>query len=781
MFAGANHESSRMKGMRSLLFELPIVMVLTLLITGSGGFLQNVYGATAVVGKVTATSGNVRTEASTSSGVAFCVGNGDEVAVLGKGKAKDGTVWYKVSIGDQTGYIRSDLVSITDKTIEVSDSLVPGNEKAQATSATDNTNAANATDNKTTDENTQADTSDSKRTGTPGSINASYVRMRSSASTSSNVVKYLDLGASVEILGEGKAADSHIWYQIRVGEDVGFVRSDFVNKTDDTTSQNGDNATGESDENSTGDADNTENGQTTDASTDETAKNPEDNVAENQEVAPDSTENVQGAEGTVRGTAVRVRNTPVTGAVVCQLSNGHPVVVTGLEQGSDGTNWYGVTFSYMGNVKTGFIRSDFVTKPETVETETAELGDEDFENMISSFPDSYKNSLRVLHKDHPNWRFEMVNTGLEWNDALTAESSVGKNLVTKNSVASWKSTATQAYNKASNTWYTFDGGSWVSASSELIAFYMDPRNFLNDEGVFQFEELNYNENQNADGVNKMLAGTFMASAFTDTDGNTGNYADVFVMAGQAVGISPYLLAGRAVQEQGINGQSQSISGVVPGYEGYFNYYNIGAYAYAGRTATINGLVYAKGTDETSLRPWNTRVKSIYGGSVYIADNFVKRGQDTLYFQKFNVVNAENTIYSHQYMSNIQAAASEAARLKMAYEGSDSVLTFKIPVYNNMPQTACVKPTSDASPNAYLESITVDGYELMPAFSGANEKYTVAVSSEVTSVTISAKAVSDASTVVGTGTYNLNEGSTDLYITCKAQNGSLKKYTITVKR
>ena len=111
--------------------------------------------------------------------------------------------------------------------------------------------------------------------------------------------------------------------------------------------------------------------------------------------------------------------------------------------------------------------------------------------------------------------------------------------------------------------------------------------------------------------------------------------------------------------------SQSISGRVPGYEGYFNYFNIGAFAANGRTPTINGLIYAKGSDENYYRPWNTRYRSILGSDKYLADRYIERRQNTLYFEKFNVVNKENGIYSHQYMSNIQAASAEQGRVKKA--------------------------------------------------------------------------------------------------------------------
>lgn len=802
MFAKTIHKARTMKGVSGFLMNVSIAAALGIALSGSGLFIQNVYGATVPVGTVTASSAFARSDASSTAGINFCVKNGEEVALLATKKDSSGMKWYKVSIGDSVGYVRSDLISDSKKTTEVNDSLVPSRSDAQASSTSEDKSKEDSSKKNESEKTENADSENADnakiqekkdneaKSGTAGVVNASYVRVRSTASVESQMVKYLDKGDLVTVLGEGKAQDGHIWYQVKVGDQIGFIRSDYVNKTTESNDRSEDaNADDEGNKSEADDSEieKSEEDKATEANADTDKNSEEDNnteteatqdASDNSDASNANEEKQSGAEAVIKGTAVRVRNLPVSGNVVCQLSNGHPIIVDGQEQAEDSNEWCKVRFSYMGNLKEGYVRSDFVNRINVEPEEIVGESDEEFENHIADFPSSYKNSLRLLHNAHPNWKFELVNTGLEWNDALTAESSVGKNLVAKNSVASWKSTATQAYNKANNTWYTFDGGSWVSASTELIAFYMDPRNFLNDSGIYQFENLDYKESQNVEGTARILEGTFMANDFVDTDGANGNYAQVFVNAGQSVGVSPYLLAGRAVQEQGINGLSQSIAGNVPGYEGFFNYYNVGAFAYGGRSATINGLGYAKGTDETNLRPWNTRAKSIYGGAVYIADNFVKKGQNTLYFQKFNVVNKENNIYSHQYMSNIQAASSESARLKLAYTGEEE-LTFRIPVYNNMPQVACSQPTSDSSPNAYLESISVDCGELTPGFSGAIEKYSVNAAPDKSNVTISAKAVSDKSSIVGEGTYELKQGENVFSLICKSQSGAVKKYTITV--
>ncbi len=828
-------------------------------------FPVTAYSATVSSGTVKAKSGFVRSAASAQSAVSFCVSSGNEVAILGEEKGKDGKTWYKVAVGTSTGYIRSDLVTKSDKKVNVSDSLT-GKSQTQQTTAT--ASAATAAAQTSTAKTATAST------GT-GTVKGTYVRMRKDASVGSGVVTYLDDGSSVTILAEGKASDGQIWYQVKKGDQTGFVRSDLINKTSQVqttapavaaaTTTAAASTTTSASTSSAGSTKTIEPGSglvkgtnvrirssasiagnivgtvssgcelklvgvekapdrewikveatvqgksvsgyiardyvtvtkevkevtqtvqtivgsdsgTTNTASTGTSTNTSTNSGGTTKTVSDNTGPAEGS-ASIKGVGVRIRQSPVDGNVVCQLSSGHPLTISKETSGSDNYTWYQVSFSYLGSEKEGYVRSDLVVRAEGGREE-APKGSEDFEESIEDLPESYKNSLRAIHAKHPGWKFETVDTGLEWADALKAESSVGKNLVSKNSIASWKSTAPQAYNQASNQWYTFDGGSWASASPELIAYYMDPRNFLNESGIYMFEKLDYSDSQTSGSVSKMLAGTFMSGEVTDTDGATYTYADKFREVGEQTGVSPYLLAGRALQEMGVKGTSQSCSGKVSGYENYFNFFNVGAYAYSGRSATINGLIYAKGSDEEYARPWNTRAKAIYGGAKYLSEKYVSKGQNTLYFQKFNVVNKENTLYSHQYMSNIQAASSESSRLQLAYLGDDEVLTFRIPYYRNMPDTLCQKPTSDSNPNTYLATLTVSGGDLSPAFSGVTDKYTVNVDSDTETVEIKATAVCSSSSVGGTGTYEIEPGANTLYVSCKAQNGAVKTYTITVNR
>ena len=163
-------------------------------------------------------------------------------------------------------------------------------------------------------------------------------------------------------------------------------------------------------------------------------------------------------------------------------------------------------------------------------------------------------------------------------------------------------------------------------------------------------------------------------------------------AANSSGVSPYYLAARIRQEIGVNG-SDSIYGIYKGYEGYYNFYNIGANS--GEDPIGNGLKYASNsTMGKYLLPWNDPIKAIKGGAIWIATNYIAVGQDTLYFQKFDVVSNGTTLYNHQYMQNIFAARSEGYTTYSTYNKLgllDNNYNFIIPVYENMPITLSQEP------------------------------------------------------------------------------------------
>lgn len=331
-----------------------------------------------------------------------------------------------------------------------------------------------------------------------------------------------------------------------------------------------------------------------------------------------------------------------------------------------------------------------------------------YSSELAKFPSSYQTYLKRLHEKHPNWIFVAVDRDLNWDDIVTAESVSGtskgtnRSLLPKTSGGLLLSKAGTDYNTSKGEYIPKDGSTWVSASKPAVAYYADPRNFLTDNYIYMFEALNYDSAYHKiDGVRNVLSGTDLYGnkqiSYTMTDGKTTTlknmtYEQAIFAAGAKNKVSPLFLAAKIRQETGAKLTNGSISGKFSyggkSYRGYYNYYNIGAYSTSTGSAIENGLVFARGGKDklkTYGRPWTSPVLAIDGGAEYIAKAYISRGQNTVYFQKFNMVSAP--YYQHQYMQNLTAAASEARTTYNSYSKMgilNDAFVFHIPVYKNMP-------------------------------------------------------------------------------------------------
>lgn len=666
--------------------------------------------------------------------------------------------------------------------------------------------------------------------------------------------------------------------------------------------------------------------------------------------------------GTVNTDRLNVRSGPGTNySKNGTISLNTPVNINSSTTGDDGYVWYQI--SYSGG--SGYVRSDYIYV-----NQVYYASDGDFENYLTSqgFPESYKNGLRGLHEQYPNWIFEAQHTGLDWNSVLSGETVIGKSLVSSTSISSWKSIQEGAFDWANNYWPGFDGSSWVQASEALVAHYLDPRNFLQDPYIFQFEIQYYDPSiQTREGLVTMLQGTFLegdaivpvadskisggtiipgstytpgqsassgdlgsgassssygpggssgSSVNSDSSGSSGSssdvefvgpgfslnsdsttyskgdiiltepisiasfvddfigtinsfaagwvsedsstgriwryvnddgtnlnsgwywldgnldgiaecyyfysdgtmaastyvdtwlvdsegrwvengviqtrssdisqgssgvsgelksvpYADIIMEAAAESQVSPYVIAATILQEQG-SGTSDLISGENSSYPGVYNFFNIGAYAHDGMGVVEAGLNYASGQGWTSIE------KSIIGGASEYGSNYVSRGQDTYYLKKFNVQG--NNLYNHQYMTHVIAAAAEGGRVSSAYGSlKNSVLRFKIPVYNNMPETPCELPQGDGSPNNKLQNLYVDGFSLTPTFDMDTETYSLIVDGSVASINVTAVTIDSGASVSDAGKVNLVSGLNYIDINVTAENGTVRTYRINVTR
>lgn len=460
------------------------------------------------------------------------------------------------------------------------------------------------------------------------------------------------------------------------------------------------------------------------------------------------------------------------------VSYGDSLTILSETTDSSGSKWYKIS---CGNV-TGYVSAAYV---QLTSSGSQSSSDADFESYMTKqgFPESYKPYLRKLHEQHPKWIFTAQKLGVNWNTALKEECVVGRNLVHSSALASWKSMEKGAYDFNGGYWYGLDG-SWVAASKEIIMYYMDPRNFLNDTYIFMFENQSYDPSyQTESGVKTILADTFMSGSYTCPDTKKKyTYSQTFMDAAKKSGVSPYHLASRCRNEQGVNGAPQSL-GTVKGYENYFNFFDIQAYATSTMTAAEMGCKYAKTTNPTYLLPWTNQYKSIVGGSIFLGTGYITKGQDTLYLQKFDMVDGGNGLYYHQYMTCVFGQANEAISLKNAYSQDilNSAMEFKIPVYNNMPDKLCPKPTSSGDNNNYLKSLSVSGTSISPKFDKFTASYTAKVNAEVSSVTINANPLGKSAKVSGKGKVSLKTGENTVKVTCTAASGVKRTYTIKITR
>ena len=162
-------------------------------------------------------------------------------------------------------------------------------------------------------------------------------------------------------------------------------------------------------------------------------------------------------------------------------------------------------------------------------------------NFDQMYP-GYRTLINTLAVNHPTWTFNLYETGLDWNTVVSNESRHGKNLVQVGYYTSdWGCSCNTAY----------DGASWKCASHAAVSYMMDPRHFLNEYDVFQFQELNSSNGDEA-AVRSMISGTFMDTDAIQEQSNSGSVLSL----GQ----------GYDVNDDGINE-----------YVGVYNLFNIGAY------------------------------------------------------------------------------------------------------------------------------------------------------------------------------------------------------------
>ena len=394
---------------------------------------------------------------------------------------------------------------------------------------------------------------------------------------------------------------------------------------------------------------------------------------------------------------------------------------------------------------------------------------EQFKNK--GFPDSYIPYLNYLHQKYPNWQFIPKQTNLIFSVAVDSEE--GKNYIQNNNPNFITSS------------YPAEGSSWYYANSEVIAFYMDPRNWLTEERIFMFEKQDYSSSL------EEQYPTLIKAIFGDGKLASDEYTIPMFNAGKANQISPLLIATRIRLEVSANGSASTdgheFTWKGQTYSGFYNFFNIGAYEVTidgvDYSSVTRGLAYAAKLVERDGELWNNIETAITEGSRFLANGYVTKGQGTLYYQKFNVSpDAYYSTYTHQYMTNVQAPATEGSQSYNSYKNTNMLnqpLLFEIPIYQNMPQYTSLPNTGDTNNN--LKALEVKGYSLTPEFDSDILSYETYVPTSTSKITIEAIPETTLSTITGTGEIELPDEENTITITVKSQVGVEKKYTITIKK
>ncbi|MBQ8638253.1 MAG: hypothetical protein IJ468_03710 [Lachnospiraceae bacterium] len=488
------------------------------------------------------------------------------------------------------------------------------------------------------------------------------------------------------------------------------------------------------------------------------------------------------------------RSASAESAVLVTVPEGTELSVIALVLENGDPVWYQVIFQLDDYSYEAYVRPDSVV----IQSSGIQLFSLEDVDQTDAFPEDYQVLIRQLKEAHPNWAFQPLYVGIEFEEAVSKQREVvNRNLVPLSYPLAWRSMETLGknsqgkvynYDWRTDTWFLWEPTN-VAASEQAVRYCLDPRNFINETYIFMFEKLQYEaECQSVETVNALLKGTFMYD--TSVPGEDFTYAWLLHWIGEKYNVNPVMLASRIRQEQGVYGTSELISGTYPEYENLYNYFNINASGQTREAIVTSGLARAR-TGSSMILPdgteyegsWDTPVKSIIGGAVNIATSYILAGQDSLYLQKFDVDNSDGKLYWHQYMQAIIAPMNESKTVRRSYQDMgllDMPFVFRIPVFEQMPQQAA-EPTDNGNPNNYLESLKVDGEDVFTDYEKETTTFTFRVPYEKETVSLEAVPANDNAYLIAPKELALEVGSNVCPIEIIAETGEIRTYTLTIVR
>ena len=234
----------------------------------------------------------------------------------------------------------------------------------------------------------------------------------------------------------------------------------------------------------------------------------------------------------------------------------------------------------------------------------------------AGFPDSYIDDLVSLHNKYPNWEFKPLKTGLNWSTVVSGERKSHSNQMIERGYDSYYYCTCSSCSSKS--------GSLRPASQWAVEYFMDPRNWLDEKHIFQFESTEYNSSHTQSGVEALISSTWMHNSnitylntlgssvtYKDSSGNAVKYSAAIMQAAKSSNLSAYYIASRIVKEVGSS--KPTASGVVGNkspFNGMYNYYSIGA-----ASSGTQGLEWASGFLKTNK---STTLYSSYNSSTKTA-------------------------------------------------------------------------------------------------------------------------------------------------------------------
>ncbi len=506
-------------------------------------------------------------------------------------------------------------------------------------------------------------------------------------------------------------------------------------------------------------------------------------------------------DGMVDADSLIIREKPdLKSKEITQIVFGSKVTVTGEDD-----NWYVIKYD---ENKTGYALKKYIIDINKYASTSGDYRTYCDSLIAKGFVESYCPQLYYLHMAYPNWEFTPDITGLTIEEASKEEENSAV-LQTGNSNYYLRATPIET--------------DYYYIKANVIASFLDPRNLMYPNYIFQFLDLESSKDIVNDAALENISGS---------KGNFRNYFEEFKQAALKNNVNAIHIMVRSRQE-GANASTYdeekkiilpkyaAVTGLYTTNSGrtskqgfsldhYFNFYNIGSYADKNYDFPVQrGLVYAAGFlakdecisykenedktktpyyDDTKCgnlsyqRPWNDEAKAISGGAEFIVKSYISRGQNTLYYQKWNVSSKHYyNLYTHQYMTNSMAPISEATSLYNAYKAGDllnSKFNFIIPVYKDLASE--VAAPIDKNGDATLKEIKINN-QLITGFDKDVVEYPYSLKTNEEEFTVDATPSSPLTKVTGTGKFNFTEGTAEVKIDTVAEDGSKKTYTITVKQ